>query len=210
VPPSGITSQLRSSEERGLTGIECRARRSAAVLQKNSEAQRAKIAKEGEDLERRIARSQEILDELRQQRDESARAFNERQAAGARRLADLEREKRWRIFERSCNDAQRSEDTRRLARVRQSEAERERRAKAERAAGTSVDLHAERVQSLVRKERTRKSFSQRKYEVLMLHRLRHLSEAEMIQKLRDILAADELEARAIIRAAKSRDGLHEA
>jgi hypothetical protein len=189
--------------ERGLAGIEGRSRRSAAVLQKNSEKQRAKIAKRAEDLERRIARSQEILDEIRQQRDESAQALKERQAAVAQRLADLDREKRSKIFERSCNDAQRSEYTRRLARMRQSEAERELRAKVEKIAGTSVDFQAEMTQSLSRKEAARKNFAQRKCEVLRLHRMGHLSETEMIRKLRHILRVDEVEAKAIIRAAKT-------
>jgi hypothetical protein len=189
--------------ERRLAEIESRSRRSAFIIQKNSEAQRAKIAKDGEELERRIARSQEIIDELGQQRDENVRAFNERQVAAEQRIANLERQKRAKLFERSCNDAQRSENTRRLARIRQSQAERVTRAKAEKAAGTAVDLHAEAAQSLVRKERAQKSFSQKKDKVLMLHGMGHLSDAEVILKLKNILGVEEPEARAIVRAAKA-------
>jgi hypothetical protein len=196
--------------ERERVELEGRFQRSTALLQKNSEEQQAKIAKEREDLERRNRAAVQIHEQLKQQREQTVRAIHQHQTEVELRLVEHEREKRTKVFERSCTHAEKSEEARRLAKMREMEAQREMREKVEQAAGVFQNLQAEKANSLARKHKAAMSFLERRAAVLEIHRtMTNMTEREMIEKLKDILAVDEMEAAEIVHAASQPRSLHE-
>jgi len=162
------------------------------------------VTHDREDYERRVASSQQILEQAKKQSEENARMLSRNEEEVAERLVRNERERRKEIFERSCSEMEKSEEVRRLARSRANKAQMDLARKVERAEGRQLDLRAEMTSSVVRKERVQVNFMKRRSQVLKIPKtLENLPEREMIQELKDMLGIDDAEASAIVRSAKA-------
>jgi hypothetical protein len=192
------TQQLQVKEQRAQT-----------LLQKLAEENRLKLAKEKEEFERRNRAAEQIFEQLKQQKAETARAIAQHRVEVEQRLVVQEHEKRAKVFEKATANAEKGEEVRRIGRMRVTEAQKELREKTEAAAGYAANLQGEKVRAIQAKERARNSFAQKKAALEEISaRMPHLSEAELVEELKSALGIDETEANGIIQAAKQPRGPH--
>jgi hypothetical protein len=206
--------KVRETEEervqRELAEMEARFQRSATLLQKISVEQQAKISKEREDLERRNRVAEQIHEQIRKQREQTVRAIRQHQTEVEMRILEHEKEKRAKVFERSYAHAAKSKEARRLARMREIEAQREMKEKVDQASGIFQNLLAEKANSVARKHKAAMSFLERRVAVLDIHRtMANMTEKEMIHKLKEILGIGDTEAAEILHAAKQPRSFYE-